>query len=114
LTRIEDFSILDYLVGNLGDGRSVKSVKNGAKRLHPKSGRAFTSLPSWLMQTAHGALAQRTRTDTAVFIYLLGTRSLGSNFDLSVTSAVLIQGVRCTRQPSQANAWLTVRLGELR
>jgi hypothetical protein len=49
-----------------------------------------------------------------------GTRSLGSNFDLQVRaaeytqSAVLAQGVWCTRQPSQADAWLTVRLGELR
>jgi hypothetical protein len=57
---------------------------------------------------------------------LLGTRSLGSNFDLISTavldlvhdcisqSAVLAQGVWCTRQPSQADAWLTVSLGELR
>jgi hypothetical protein len=51
---------------------------------------------------------------TAVFIYLLGTRSLGSNFDLYAKNAVLAQGVWCTRQPSRANAWLTVRLGELR
>jgi hypothetical protein len=53
-------------------------------------------------------------TRTAVFIYLLGTRSLGSNFDLYINSVVLARGVWCTRQPSQADAWLTVRLGELR
>jgi hypothetical protein len=30
---------------------------NGAERLHPMSGRDYTSLPNWLMQTAHGARA---------------------------------------------------------
>ena len=68
--RFFDSGLLEIKI-NLGDCRSVKIVKNGAihKRLHPMSGRGSTSLPSRLMQTAHGARAQPARTDTAVRPY---------------------------------------------
>ena len=66
--RFFDSGLLEIKI-NLGECRTVKIVQNGAKRLHPMSGRGSTSLPSRLMQTAHGARAQPARTDTAVRPY---------------------------------------------
>ena len=69
--RFFDSGLLDSMdiKINSGDCRSVKIVKIGAKRLNPMCGRGSTSLPSRLMQTAHGARAQPARTDTAVRPY---------------------------------------------
>ena len=77
--RFFDSGLLEIKI-YLGDGGAVKIVqkKNGAKRLHPMSGRGSTSLPSRLMQTAHGARAQPTRAGIAVRPYPVGAGRAGA------------------------------------